>query len=199
MTPFTTLRPRCAVRSDRRIKHARRLAAVLMLAANTAVAANCDMRLSGNEMDYGALSRGDLAAGAGAAMLPLGKRQATLTIACRQPTTIALSFNGSPAGPGSYRFADNGNFTVQLSNATFDGQAMQFAQLTESPSGAGAAAPTAWMTPNALLGVVSQGARASGTFFSADVEIDTYIDDAGTRVRDVTVLEGRGVFALETR
>lgn len=191
---LTTMSPLvCAVLDGLRMR-ALWLAALLTL-ANAALANDCDMQLSTRDVNYGAIHRGELATGARLAPISLGKRQLTLTVICRQPTAIGLRFEGQPAGAEGYRFSGQGYFTVQLKDATVDGLPVQLAPLSQS-GGTDAAMATLMMRPDAGVVAFSQGVRAVGKVFSAQVEIDTYVDDATTRVRDVRVLEGQGTFIL---
>ncbi|MFP2768851.1 hypothetical protein [Oceanisphaera sp. KMM 10153] len=174
------------------------LAAALALVANLALAAECDMQLSSREVNYGALYRGELTTGAAMSAIALGKRQLTLTVACRQPTAMGLRFDATPAGEDAYRFARQGAFTVRLHDATLDGRPVQLASRsangdTGSPSGA------AQMKPGGVVVTAAEGAEATGKVFTVQVEIDTRIDDAATRARDISVLEGHGSFHLVPR
>lgn len=197
MKPSMTKPRRCAVPSIHRTP-ARWIAAVLALVANAALAADCDMQLSNREVNYGALHRGELTTGAQMAAIPLGKRQLALSVMCRQPTAIGLRFDGQPAGADAYRFGGQGSFTVRLSDATLDGRPVQLASLSGS-GGTGTASNAASMKPNGLVVTTAHGAPVTGKAFTAQVEIDTYIDDATTRVRDLSVLEGTGTFRLVPR
>lgn len=188
---------RCAVVNARHPRVRWRVAVVLALLANTAWAADCDMQLSSREVDYGALHRGELTSSARVAAVPLGKRQLTLSVICRQPIAIGLRFDGDPVGADAYRFGGRGSFTVRLSEATVDGRPVQL--FAFPGSGGTGAASSVLMRPDGIIGVTAQGARLTGKAFTFKAEIDTTIDDAATRVRDLSVLEGRGTFRLVPR
>lgn len=199
MTLFTMLHRRFVMRLNPRIIRTAWLGAVLAVVANSAFAADCDLRLSNTEVNYGDLNRAEMDIGQGRALIALGSRQLTLTAVCRQATTMGLRFDGQAAELESYRFAGKGRFTVKLKNATLDGVAVQLAQTTSATGGTTLASSAVALSQNQSVTAIAQGQRAVGKVFSVQVEIETYIDETMTRTRDVTVLEGRGSFALDTQ
>ncbi|MFB3305992.1 hypothetical protein [Pseudomonas sp. AMR01] len=195
----TMLHQRFAIRHKARTYRAWRLGAVLALITGGAFAANCDMRLSNPEVDYGALNRGEMEL-RGNAPIALGTRQLTLTAVCRQETTFGLRFEGQRSDSTSYRFAGKGNFTIKLSSATLDGTSVQLAQLSGDAVGKATGASAAIeLRPNEAVTAIAQNQRAVGKVFLAQIEIRTYISEAETRARDITTLEGRGALTLETQ
>lgn len=199
MKRFMTLRRRYAMRPEARAKRTWWCGAVLAMATSGAFAADCDMRLSNTEVNYGELNRAEMDIGQPRAPIALGSRQLTLTAVCRQPTTMGLRFDGEAADLDSYRFAGKGRFTVKLKNATLDGNAVQLAQTTGAADGTTAPSAAVALRPNQGVTAIAQGQRATGKVFSVQVEIETYIDETMTRTRDVTVLEGRGALMLQTQ
>ena len=192
-------RRRSVMRTEARINRTWWLGTVLAVAANGAFAADCDLRLSNAEVNYGDLNRAEMDIGQGLAPIALGSRQLTLTAVCRQATTLRLHFDGEAADLDSYRFAGKGRFTVKLKNATLDGAAVQLAQTAGSTGGTAAASTAVQLRPNQTVTAAAQGQRAVGKVFSVQVEIETYIDEAMTRTRDVTLLEGHGALTLDTQ
>lgn len=198
MTLSTMLRRQCVVRSNPKYVRSWWLVTALVLVANGAFAADCDMRLSNTEVNYGALNRGEMII-RGNAPIDLGSRQLTLTAVCRQAELIGLRFEGEAADPGSYRFAGKGRFTVKLSNASLDGNAVQLAQTGSTGDGSTGALNVVELRPNERVIAIAQGQRAAGKVFSAQVEIQTFVDEVSTRTRDITALEGRGSLILDTQ
>ncbi|MGN7744345.1 hypothetical protein ACTJKT_30775 [Pseudomonas sp. 22526] len=196
MTLSTMLHRRFAMRRKTSTHCACWLGTALTLVVSGTFAADCDMRLSNPEVDYGALNRGEMNI-RGNVPIALGTRQLMLTAVCRQETTLGLRFEGQAADSNSYRFAGKGRFTIKLSNATLDGNAVQLAQTNGAGSGSALAAVE--LRPNEAVTAMAQGQRAVGKVFSAQVEIQTFIDETETRARDITVLEGRGELTLDTQ
>ncbi|ROL76555.1 hypothetical protein BLX41_14470 [Pseudomonas protegens] len=194
MTLFTMLHRLFVMRRSTRADCARWLGTALTLVASSTFAADCEMRLSNPEVDYGTLNRSDMDI-RGSVPIALGNRQLNLTVVCREETRFGLRFEGQAADLNSYRFADKGHFTITLSNATLDGNTVQLAQ-------AGSArplSPTELLRPNQVVTTMVQGQRAVGKVFLAQVEIQTYISDTETYARDITVLEGLGRLTLDTQ
>lgn len=198
MTLSTMLRRQCVMRSNPKYVRSWWLGTALVLVANGAFAADCDMRLSNTEVNYGALNRGEMNI-RGNAPIDLGSRQLTLTAVCRQAEPIGLRFEGDAVDPGGYRFAGKGRFTVKLSNATLDGNAVQLARTGSGSDSSTGAVNAVELRPNERVIAIAQGLRAAGKVFSAQVEIQTFVDEASTRARDITGLEGRGALTLDTK
>ncbi|MDR8047988.1 hypothetical protein [Burkholderia cenocepacia] len=195
MMRTTTLQQRY-VAPEHQSHRMRWLLVLLLLITGPAIGADCDMQLSNGEVGYGMLHRGELEGDARADILPLGKRELTLTIACREPTSFRLQFDSEPAGASEFRFGQHGHFIVGLSQATLDGKPVQLAQRVDITEGRAPVSPSARLVPNGSVDVVDQLAPVTGKVFSAQVEVETYIDAASTRVRDHQSLEGRGSFRL---
>lgn len=168
------------------------LGLILLLNTNSAFATDCDMRLNEAELDYGRLFRGELSTGRHAQLIPLGKRKLTLTVLCQSPTNIGLRFDASPAGTDSFRFAENGIFKIVLNNAHVDGAPVFLAR----PQTTASAGTIAQLVPNQPILTISNGKVAVGKSFTVDIEIDTYIDNETSKLRDETILEGSGTFTF---
>lgn len=169
----------------------------LMFASADAMAADCDLRLSNSVVNYGALNRGEMEIH-GNTLIDLGTRQLTMNAVCHQDTTMSVRFEGEAADSNSYIFAGKGRFVIKVSHVTLDGNPVLLAR-TSSGVEAEPAASSVQLRPNEGLVVISQGTRAMGKSFSARIEIQTYIDEATTRARDITALEGRGSLILDTQ
>ncbi|MNJ30658.1 hypothetical protein D3C77_252650 [compost metagenome] len=199
MTLFTMLHRLYAIFHSGRINRVWWLGSGLAIAANSAFAADCDIRLSSTEVNYGELNRAQKAIGQGRSPIALGRRQLTLTALCRQATTIELRFNGDAADMDSYRLAGKGRFTVRVHNATLDGNPVQLIRATSFANSRTEASVTAELRPNEAAVAVARGQQVVGQIFSAQVEIEAFIDEAMIRTRDITLLEGRGAIILNTQ
>lgn len=165
-------------------------ALALLFSGTAAYAAECDVRVSDAEVDYGALYREEIATGQKGALLPLGKKQLNVSILCDRASPMGLRLYGDPAGVDQFRFAHAGNFGLKLTDAVIDGRPVSLVQSREGRIIGSPAATIALSAGQAFI-AVEGGQTVIGKSFSATIEVDTFIDDATTRVRDLTLLEGR--------
>jgi len=172
--------------------------AIMAVVASGAFAADCDVRLTNSVVDYGVVSRGELGAGMGIPFMTLGTRKLTLTAVCHQATTMALRFEGESAAQGGFRFASKGWFTVKVSDATLDGNAVLLAHTTNVVSGSTGGASAIDLRPDGRVSIITLGQKAVGKVLSAQIEIEAFVDDASTRVRGETVMDGSGALVLDT-
>jgi hypothetical protein len=163
-----------------------------------AQAANCEMQLSENAVDYGRLNRAELEDSSPAPnAVSLGKRRLTLNVICKQPAAIALRFNGAPAQDGGgYAFAGNGGFTVQMSNATLDGNSVALAKTDASGRSIQSPAASQYAVPGHGVAGVSGATLARGKHLVVGVEIEASMPRSAMRVRGETTLEGLGQLEL---
>lgn len=171
-----------------------RLIGVMAICSSSALAADCDLRVSQAVVDYGALYRGELSTKGASDLIPLGTRVMMVTATCQKPTPFGLQLEGEPTSKQGFRFGSGGRYTAKLSHATVDGQAVLLK--ADKEAAVGAPTPSAFLEPNLTIVAQKQSTVAIGRVFSAQVEIATYVDDATTRVRDRTQLEGHGSFRL---
>lgn len=173
------------------------LATLLALAASSAHAANCDMQLSNSTIDYGRLNQGALVeSSAPPNDVLLGKRRLTLNVVCAEPARLALRFNGAPAPGKGYLFARNGNFTVLMSEATVDGNAVALAKTDASGNPVQAGAAAQYLDPNAGVAAVSGTTAVLGKHLVVSLEIESSLPRSATKLRDATQLEGSGQLEL---
>ncbi|EPJ82137.1 hypothetical protein CFII68_18305 [Pseudomonas sp. CFII68] len=165
--------------------------AMLML-VSPVKAEQCNVSLSQDRVDYGRLHRGGLQVEQpGKAELALGKRTLNLSVVCPQPTAMALRFDGPGAGPEAFSLGLQGNFTLSLRQPRLDGQAVELFQ-----GRARSLEQASRLLPGQTLVARQGGAPIQGRMFSAQVEIETYLPVTATRVREETLIEGRGRFEL---
>ncbi|MBT2340315.1 MULTISPECIES: hypothetical protein [Pseudomonas] len=150
------------------------------------------MSLSQDRVDYGRLHRGELLVEQpGETALALGKRTLNLNVVCPQPTAMALRFDSPGAGPEAFSLGLQGSFTLDLKRPRLDGQAVELFQ-----GRARSLEQSSRMLPGQTLVARRGGAPIQGRMFSAQVEIETYLPASATRVRDETLIDGRGRFEL---
>jgi len=170
------------------------LGLLLLMNFNSSFAATCDMRLSEAKLDYGKLYRGMLDTNLHSKLIPLGNRQLMLTVICQAPTTIGIRFDAPPADSESFRFANKGKFKLAVSNAQVDGTSVFLAPRQATVS----VGSISQLLPNTAVVAMSHGKHAIGKLFTANIEINTYIDVETTHIRDEMLLEGKGTFILLT-
>lgn len=152
-----------------------------LLIAGEVHAAECRLSLSRPEVDLGAF--------AGQGVL-FGKRTVHLNVVCPQDTLIALRFRGVPTVGQGFKFGEQGYFNLSLQQAVLDGRPAELAPLHNRGDRSGQ------LLQDQAMVVLAAGVPAVGRVFSAQVQVETYLFDATTAVRDKTVLEGGGRFEL---
>lgn len=158
-----------------------------LLMAGEAYAAECRVSLSRPEVDLGALRHGGQAAAQG---VLFGKRTVHLNVVCPQDTLIALRFRGVPAVGQGFKFGEQGYFNLSLQQTVLDGRPAELAPMHNRAERSGQ------LLPDQTMVVLAAGLPVVGRVFSAQVQVDTYLFDTTTAVRDKTVLEGGGRFEL---
>lgn len=177
-------------------RSARAVLAALALHSGAAFAADCDIRLSGAEVDYGRMTRAELQVTRSAGPVSIGKRQIALNVVCRQAQPFELQFDGLAASAEAYRFGKSGYFTLNLRQALVDGQPALIAQTARNGAPPGAVSDNLRLPPQASAAVVRDNRPLAGKTLTLQIEVETFVDDATTRVRDLTSLDGRGVLRL---
>ncbi|WP_266168866.1 hypothetical protein [Dyella subtropica] len=166
-------------------------------ATMNAQAASCEMQLSENTVDYGQLNRAELeVSSVPNSDVLLGKRRLTLNVICEQSTDIALRFNATPAQGGGYMFADQGDFTVLMSNATLDGNTVALAKTDATGRSIQGAAANQYVEPGRGVAAVSGSTPARGKHFVVGLEIEASMPHSAMRVRGETRWEGLGQLEL---
>ncbi|MDO7895691.1 hypothetical protein [Pseudomonas citrulli] len=168
------------------------LGCLALLLASPAKAEPCHVSLSQDRLDYGRLHQGELLVDQpGQAELTLGKRTLNLNVVCAEPTAIALRFDGPGAGAEAFGLGPQGRFTLSLKRPRLDGQAVELFQ-----GRARSLEHSSRLLPGQTLVARQGGSAVQGRMFSAQVEVETYLPASAARVRDETVIDGRGRFEL---
>lgn len=166
-------------------------------AATGARAANCEVQLSNTTVDYGRIGQAELdASSAPSKDVSLGKRRLTLNVLCVQPARMALRFIGTPAVGNGYLFSVKGNFTVQVSGATVDGNSVALATTDTAANASHGGAATQFLEPNVGVAAVSGNTIIVGKHFVAVLEFQSAMPRSAATVRDETVWEGSGQLTL---
>lgn len=165
---------------------------LMLMLTNPAKAEQCSVSLSQDRIDYGRLHSGELLVEQpGQAELALGKRTLNLSVVCPQPTAMALRFDSPGAGPEAFSLGLHGSFTLGLKQPRLDGQAVELFQGRARSLEQGSR-----LLPGQTLVARQGGVPIQGRMFTAQVEIETYLPASATRVRDETLIDGRGRFEL---
>jgi hypothetical protein len=89
-----------------------------------------------------------------------------------------------------FKFGEQGYFNLSLQQAVLDGRPAELAPLHNRGDRSGQ------LLQDQAMVVLAAGVPAVGRVFSAQVQVETYLFDTTTAVRDKTVLEGGGRFEL---
>ena len=165
-----------------------------LFGAPLALASDCNVWLSGNEVDYGRLHRGELMdLHSGQNLLTLGTRMLTLSVSCQAPELIKLRFNGVSAGAQLFRLGHQGQFSLRIRDAMFDGTLALLAQ-------EGSNTFERHQTFDGGQLVIAQGAGGLGhaKLFTAQIEVQAQLNEQQTQVLEETLIEGAGTFELIT-
>ncbi|CUI38998.1 hypothetical protein [Achromobacter xylosoxidans] len=197
MKPFMTRRPGCAVRRNRYLTVPRSFLVALALASSSSFAADCDIRASSSEVDYGEIHRGAVFPRADVAPGALGKKKIVLTAVCRQATTFTLRLEGPASPDGAFQFGRTGHFIATVKDATVDGNGVQLTS-SGSTSGTSRGVSSRLSPTDAVMASAANGVPVKGKTFSASIEIDTYVGESDTRARDRMLVEGHGTLSVQT-
>jgi hypothetical protein len=176
----------------------RALAIIVLLGAgvvkNSALAEqHCQLQLSEPNIDHGEFVRErPTQAQHSTGLMPVGKRTVYLSAICAVDSVIGLSFNGEKSSELGYRFAKGGQFTLKVIEARLDDKPVRLRPLNR----ADAATSGRLIRPGGQLVAYEGPQLAAGKHLSVQIEVDTMIDIAGTRVSQDEEWEGSGHFEL---
>ena len=174
-----------------------RVLVIMLLPVGSALAANCEMRLSDSIVDYGRLNRAELLdQQTVSGVMSLGKKNMTLHILCQRPGVSMLRYRAVAADQNLFQFTDKGKYSVRLSNAVVDGNTVELGLVQAQEQMPTTAAASVLLTPATAVVAMSGAQRAQGKSFSVQVEIEAHIAEESTRVREETILQASGVFEL---
>lgn len=153
---------------------------------------DCQLNLSQPDLDYGLMNR---------AIRPdsapernLGERQLSLSLSCSKPVDMSLFYRAMAATAERFHFADRGSYQVRIRDAVLDGQSVEIGLI------AGVGQPPVVTASNLIWppehGVipVQAGVPMQGRSFSAQLEVNAWVQEQGMQVRDAVTWETAGVF-----
>ncbi|QAU23649.1 hypothetical protein EO087_06340 [Dyella sp. M7H15-1] len=171
----------------------------LALQAASTHAADCTVQLSQSELDYGRITRGELAAPTHMQTdLPLHERHVTLTAICASPSAMALFFRATAVDASRFRLADGGSFSINIDHALLDGKPVSLGSvryLGEPPSQIANSLP---LRPHFGVQPLIDGQAAQGTQLSVQLTVKPQITAATSLRRDETDLHQQGTFDMVT-
>jgi hypothetical protein len=171
--------------------------AVVFGPATSAQERTCEVTLSATQVDYGRLSRAMLAVDAQGS-LALPSRTVGLHVRCPEAHDMSVYFRSPAADANGYRFADHGRFSLRLRDALLDGVPVELGLVHRdgtAPSRTGATLP--WL-PDRGLAPLKDGQIVTGREFSAQVEIETHVDDRALTVSDAARWTTTGTVEVST-
>ncbi|MGR2663936.1 hypothetical protein ACUXVY_20315 [Chromobacterium haemolyticum] len=167
-----------------------------LLLCQAVLADNCVMRLSGEQLDYGVLNKGQTARSS-AGMLALGKRRMTLSIQCEAPSAIRLRLEAEPAAKGMALWSGKGHYRMTMGTAQLDGQPVLLAAARTEPTALEPAAAEVAVDAEHTIWAVADGKPARGKLFTAQIWVDAQVAANALRARDVEHLSSGGRLLLE--
>lgn len=162
----------------------------------TALADNCVMRLSGEQLDYGVLNKGQFKR-AKSGVLALGKRRMTLSVQCEQPSAIRLRLEAEPAAKGMALWNGKGHYRMSMGAAQLDGQPVLLAAVRTGQAALEQAAAEVAVDAEHKIWAVADGKPARGKLFTAQIWVDAQVTADTLRARDVEHLSSGGRLLLE--
>ncbi|WP_273828373.1 MULTISPECIES: hypothetical protein [Pseudomonas] len=168
------------------------------LSSEQALADDCRINLSQSQMDFGQVipPNSNVALNAGN-LHDLGNRMISLNASCPQPSKLLLVLRGEQLG-ADFKFAQQGQTRVALSNALLDGRSVDLAQVKSPGAAPGAYSSTINVVPGDMIIPVSGGLPATGSVLSLQVEIQPVVPVAELRTREAKTLEANLSFQVRT-
>ncbi|OPA92766.1 hypothetical protein BFW87_16700 [Pseudomonas fluorescens] len=163
----------------------------LLLGAN-AWGDECQLSLSETVLDFGLMNRA-------VALVPsaerlLGDRRLSLTLNCPNPTDMSLFYRGIAAGAERFQFTPRGSYSLRVSDALLDGQAVELGLLAGSGQPAVSTGATLRWRPEHGIVPMRAGVPVSGRSLSLQLEASAWASEAASRVNDAVTWETSGVF-----
>lgn len=167
----------------------RTIHAALMLVGGAAIApaayaqaADCNVAITQEEVDFGALDRAAVQPTQG--RWPLGERSIGVVVSCAQADDLALWYRGSVADASQYSLGGNGRYVLSATEAEVDGQPVDLGLVTTRGEEPSISARTITWTPTRLLVPTRAGQVVQGKSLSLRVNITATGEDAGLRTGD---------------
>ncbi|MGY2362929.1 DUF1120 domain-containing protein [Pseudomonas azotoformans] len=169
----------------------------LLVAANAWGAGECQLNLSATNVDFGLMNRA--AAQVHQAERLLGERRLSLSLNCPNPTDLSLFYRGLAANGERFQFTPRGSYSLRVSDALLDGEAVELGLLPASGQPAVSSGATMHWRPEHGIVPMRAGVPASGRSLSLQLEVNAWAQEDALRVSDAVTWDTRGVFdALHT-
>lgn len=167
------------------------LALSLLLGANAWGAEECQLNLSESVLDFGLMNRALTSVPAAERLL--GERRLSLTLNCPTPTDMSLFYRGLASGTERFRFTGRGSYSLQVSDAVLDGQAVELGLLSGSGQPAIRTGAILGWRPEHGIVPMRGGVPVSGRSLSLQVEAKAWAQEEASRVTDAVTWDTSGV------
>ena len=164
----------------------------LLLGANAWGADECQLNLSESVLDFGLMNRA--VALVPAAERLLGERRLSLTLNCPNSTDMSLFYRAMAAGAERFTFTERGSYSLRVSDAVLDGQAVELGLLAGSGQPAVSTGASLRWRPEHGIVPMRAGVPVSGRSLSLQLEANAWASEAASRVNDAVTWETTGVF-----
>lgn len=168
------------------------LALGMLLGANAWGADECQLNLSETTVDFGLMNRA-------VALLPaaerlLGERRMSVTLNCPNATDMSLFYRAMAAGPERFAFTPRGSYSLHVSDALLDGQAVELGLLAGSGQPPISTGTRLRWRPEHGIVPMRAGVAVSGRSLSLQIETSAWASEAASQVNDAVTWDTSGVF-----
>ena len=163
----------------------------LLLGLN-AWADECQMNLSEPTLDFGLMNRA--VAGIPTAERLLGERRLSLTLNCPNASDMHLFYRAMASSAERFRFTDLGSYSLRVSDAVLDGQAVELGLLAGRGQPVVASGANLLWRPEHGIVPLRAGVPVSGRSLSLQLQTSAWASAAAARVNDAVDWDTRGVF-----
>ena len=168
------------------------VSASLLLVTNAWGMDECQLNLSETAVDFDLVNRA--VAPAQAAEHLLGERRLSLTLNCPESTDLSLFYRGLAAAGERFQFTPRGSYSLRVSDALLDGQAVELGLLPGSGQPAVSTGSTLRWRPEHGIVPMRAGVPASGRSLSLQLEVSAWARGDALRVSDAVTWDTSGLF-----
>ena len=168
------------------------LSVSLLLGANAWGADECQLNLGETLVDFGLVNRA--AAQAHTAERLLGERRLSLTLNCPNPSDLSLFYRDLATAGERFQFTQRGSYSLRVSDALLDGQAVELGLLPGSGQPAVSTGSTLRWRPEHGIVPMRAGVPVSGRSLALQLEVSAWARDDALQVSDAVTWDTSGVF-----
>lgn len=168
------------------------VSASLLLVTNAWGMDECQLSLSETAVNFGLVNRA--VAPAQAAEHLLGERRLSLTLNCPESTDLSLFYRGLATAGERFQFTPRGSYSLRVSDALLDGQAVELGLLPGSGQPAVSTGSTLRWRPEHGIVPMRAGVPASGRSLSLQLEVSAWARGDALRVSDAVTWDTSGLF-----